>query len=166
MIPAKLNKEQIAFKKKMSKPWLLRLFLLSKIPLGFLSGMKVIHLDQDKAVSTVGYKWLNRNPFKSMYFGVQNMAAELSTGAIALMAVQGQQPSIAGIITGSEARFHKQAKSRVYFTCGDGKILFEAVEACRYSDQGKEVTVHADGRTADGTLVSEFKFTWSFKKRG
>jgi hypothetical protein len=165
MSNALLTPTQETFRKKMTNPFLLRVFLLFKIPLGFLTGMKVIELNQEKAISTVNFKWLNRNPFKSLYFGVQCMAAELCTGAIALMAIYKVRPSVAGIVTGCEAEFVKQAKSRVYFTCENGKEIFAAVELCKNSDEGQIVKVKSVGKTKDGTTVSVFHFTWSFKRR-
>ena len=36
--------------------------------------------------STVKHRWINQNPFNSMYFAVQAMAAELSTGALVMIA--------------------------------------------------------------------------------
>ena len=161
----KLSDAQESFRKKMTNPLLFRLFLLFKIPLGFLSGMKVVELNKQRAVSTVKYKWLNRNPFRSLYFGVQAMTAELCTGTMALMAIYKTQPSIAGIVTGVEGEFLKQAKGRMHFTCEDGKMLFDAVEKCKTSDEGQIVKVKSTGTMKDGTVVAIFHFTWSFKKR-
>lgn len=165
MTQRQLNSEQLNFQKKMTQSWLLRLFLLFKIPLGFLAGMRVTELSQDRAISTVPFKWLNRNPFKSMYFGVQGMAAELSTGCIALMAIRGYSPSIAGIITGFEGKFFKQAKGKIHFTCEQGEAIFSAVDQCITTQEGQTVSVKTTGRTQDGTIVSEFNFIWSFKQR-
>ena len=100
-----------------------------------------------------------------MYFGVQAMTAEISTGFMAIMASLGHSPSVAVIVTGFEAKFYKQAKDRVYFTCEEGDKLFHAVEECLKTGNGIEATVTTKGHTTDGTIVSEFKFMWSFKQR-
>ncbi len=165
MNPTTLSPAQQTFQRKMLNPVTFRFFLLFKLPLGFLSGMKVMELTTEKSVSTVNYRWLNRNPFKSLYFGVQCMAAELCTGALSLMALYKVRPSIAGIVTGIEAEFVKQARSRVFFTCENGKEIFEAVEKCKTSDEGQVVRAKSLGKTKDGTTVSVFYFTWSFKRR-
>ncbi len=54
-----------------------------------------------------------------MYFAVQSMAAELSTAAHCLAAVQGHTPSIALIIVDMRATFYKKATHRLYLqvTC-------------------------------------------------
>ncbi|WP_109830966.1 DUF4442 domain-containing protein [Reichenbachiella versicolor] len=165
MTMRQLNPKQSAFHRRMINPFIFRSFLLTKIPLGFLCGMKLTHLDTTKSVSTVPFKWLNFNPFKSMYFAVQSMAAEISTGVMAIMASIGYNPSVAVIVTGFKAKFHKQAKDRVFFICEDGEKLFSAVNKAIETKQGIEVTIHTTGRTSDGTIVSEFDFTWSFKER-
>jgi hypothetical protein len=160
-----LSPKQIKFKNRMLKPWLLRLFLFGKIPMGWLSGMKVIAINEKEATTTVNHRWFNQNPFRSMYFAVQGMAAELSTGSIALMAIEGEEPKIIGIITGMDAEFMKKASSRVFFTCSDGEKLFDAVEQCKKSDEQVSVKVKAEGKTKDGTTVAIFHFIWSFKRR-
>lgn len=147
----------------MLKPWMFRTFLFGKIPMGWLSGMKVVELGASEATTTVGYRWLNQNPFRSMYFAVQGMAAELATGSMALLAMEGQK--VAGIITSMDAEFFKKASSKVYFTCQDGNALFAAVEKCKISDDQITVKMKSVGKTKDGTTVSIFHFTWSFKRR-
>jgi len=39
-------------------------------------------------VATVKHRWLNQNPFNSMYFAVQAMAAELTTGALVMYQIK------------------------------------------------------------------------------
>ncbi|SMD32994.1 protein of unknown function [Reichenbachiella faecimaris] len=160
-----LSPLQERYRKRMLNVWLFRLFLLFKIPLGWASGMKVIELESDHATTTVAHRWLNQNPFRSMYFAVMAMAAELSTGAIALMAIEGVKPSIASIIVGMDGEFLKRATTRVKFTCADGDKVFGAVEKCMDSGESETVKLRTEGKTADGTIVAVFHFTWSFKQR-
>lgn len=160
-----LSPLQARYRKRMLNAWIFRTFLLFKIPLGWASGMKVIELEQEHATTTVAHRWLNQNPFRSMYFAVMTMAAELSTGAIALMAIEGIKPGIASIIVGMEGEFVKRATSRVKFTCSEGNHVFEAVERCIQSGESETVKLRTEGKTADGTLVAVFHFTWSFKQR-
>lgn len=160
-----LSPQQERFRKKMLNSWLFRVFLFFKIPLGWASGMKVIELDADHATTTVAHRWLNQNPFKSMYFAVLAMAAELSTGALALMAIEGIRPSIASIIVGMEAEFVKKATSRVKFSCSEGSKVLETVEKCIASGESESIKLRTEGKTKDGTVVAVFHFTWSFKQR-
>lgn len=160
-----LSPKQEHFRKRMLNSWLFRAYLFAKIPLGWASGMKVIELDADHASTTVAHRWLNQNPFKSMYFAVMAMTAELSTGALALMAVEDIRPGVALIITGMEAEFLKRATSRVTFTCKEAVRVFDAVEKCLTTGESETVKLRTEGKTADGTVVAVFHFTWSFKQR-
>lgn len=160
-----LSLAQQQFCKKMQSPWLLRFFLLLKMPIGWLTGMRVVELDQVHASTTVSYQWINRNPFRSIYFSVMAMTAELSTGALVLMAIEGVKPRIACIIVGMEAEFVKKATSRIYFTCHEGAKVFERVSQCISSGEPKTIKLKTEGKTKDGTLVAVFNFTWSFRQR-
>ncbi len=101
-----------------------------------------------------------------MYFAVQSMAAELSTAAPCLLAVQGHEPSVAFIIVDMKASFYKKATDRVYFTCKDSGNAFKAVEQCISQQTSQTTTFKTTGKMKDGTVVAEFEFTWSFKQRG
>ncbi|MDH5610383.1 MAG: DUF4442 domain-containing protein [Cyclobacteriaceae bacterium] len=145
--------------------WKFNLFLFSKLPMGWIAGLRVKELSGEHCVTSVPFKWLTKNPFRSMYFAVQAMAAELSTASACLLAVDGHQPSIAFIIVDMKARFFKKATSRVYFTCTNAGNAFEAVEKCVHGATAETATFTTTGKMKDGTIVSEFEFTWSFKQR-
>ncbi len=93
------------------------------------------------------------------------MAAELSTAANCMLATTGHDPSVAFIIVDLEAQFSKKATDRVFFTCNDGFKAYEAVQRCIETGEPQAATFETIGRMADGTEVSRFKFTWSFKQR-
>jgi len=61
--------------RRMLNPWMMRLFLLAKLPLGFMAGLRVKHLDRHRCQATVPYGWRPQNPFRSTYFAAQAMAA-------------------------------------------------------------------------------------------
>ncbi|UXP30808.1 DUF4442 domain-containing protein [Reichenbachiella agarivorans] len=157
------NAAQTKFTRQFLSPWKLRLFLLTKLPMGWLSGMKVTEINEQKAVTTVNHRWLNQNPFGSMYFAVQAMAAELSTGVLALTAVQGEKKKILAIIVENRAEFVKQAKERIYFSCTEGQKVLAAVDQAKRSKEPITVSLHVEGKTKNGTLVSVFHFSWNFK---
>lgn len=160
----KLNQKQKKTIKQVTG-WKFNLYLLTQLPMGYLAGLRVRKLTPNKCVTSVPFKWLTKNPFKSMYFAVQSMAAELSTASTCLLAVSGIHPSIAFIIVDCKASFYKKAVSRVYFTCDDAYQAFEAVEKCIETKEAQHATFHTVGKMKDGTIVSEFEFTWSFKQR-
>jgi hypothetical protein len=93
------------------------------------------------------------------------MAAELSTGAIALLAAEGRHQSVAKIITSMKADFVKKATGRTKFTCTEGKKLFGAVDKAIAAKESQVETVSSVGCDESGDVVAHFEFTWSFKQR-
>jgi hypothetical protein len=142
-----------------------RFWLFLKMPIALIAGMRIRELDRNSCRTSIPYKWLSQNPFRSIYFATQAMAAELSTGALAMLSIQGLDPSVAMLVVGMEAEYTKKASSRVYFTCEQGDRIFAAVDRCLTTGEGEAVTVETVGRLEDGSEVSRFRFTWSFKRR-
>ena len=159
--PAKVDK----LRRRMLNPFLMRLFTLAKMPLGFVAGLRVDVLERERCQTSLPYGWRTTNPFRSIYFAAQAMAAELSTGAIAMLAVESAPASVAMLITSLESEFGKKANRRVTFTCEDGGAIFAAVEETMRSGEAATVRARTVGRMPDGTEVSSFVFTWSFKMR-
>ncbi len=153
------------FRRRMLNPLLFRGFMLAKLPLGLFAGMRLRSVDVDRCETTVPYGWRSTNPFRSIYFAAQSMAAELSTGAIAMLAVELASAPVAMLITGLESSFTKKANARVTFTCEEGAKLFAAVRETVETGEPATASVETVGRMPDGTEVSRFVFTWSFKKR-
>lgn len=142
------------------------IYLLSNLPMGFIAGLRIRSLDADQCVTSIPFNWLTKNPFKSTYFAVQSMAAELSTATPCLLAITGKKPSVAFIIVDLKANFHKKAVDTVFFTCTDGALAFDAVDKAIATGESQTATFKTVGKMKDGTIVSEFEFTWSFKQRG
>ena len=164
-----LDQSQIKFRKKMLNPFWFYFFTFFDVPMGWIANMKLKELSFNHGVTSVPfqwyYRWQNKNPFKSMYFAVQSMAAELSTASIALLATHNKKPSIAYIIVEMKAKYIKKATSLTTFSCKEGNKIFAAVEECIKEKKGTIIEVKTIGKLEDGTIVSEFYFTWSFKQR-
>lgn len=150
---------------EMSSPWKLRLWMMAKLPLAWLAGLRMEELTADRCRISVPYRWLSQNPFRSTYFAALSMAAEMSTGALGLLAVRSAPSSVAVIITGLEGQFLKKATGVTTFTCEAGPAFFAAVEETLRTGQGVTVRAPAIGRAEDGTEISRFTFEWSFKRR-
>ena len=133
--------------------------------MGLISGIKLTHLDEKKSVTEVPFRWRNKNPFRSMYFAVQCMAAELSTAAPVFMALKGVDANIAFIIVDLKAEFVKKAQSKVTFSCTDYEEIFTAISKLNKSDDTVTIKAKSVGRNADNNEVAVFYFTWSFKVR-
>jgi hypothetical protein len=154
-----------ARRRKMLNPLLLRSFFLAKLPLALMAGLKVRELDERRCVTSVPYGWRTTNPFRSTYFAALSMAAELSTGGLALLATELAGEPVALLIIDLTASFGKKATALTTFTCEEGAKAFDAVAATVATGEPATATLMSVGRLPDGTEVARFTFTWSFKKR-
>ena len=133
--------------------------------MALISGLKIERITVTKCETSVVYKFLNKNPFNSVYFAVLGMAAELSTAALALSSVQTMDSNIAFIITGMEGEFLKKAKGKIKFKCLEGEKIFKAVRKAVQSSDPVVETVQTIGYNDADDIVAIFNFKWSFKKR-
>jgi hypothetical protein len=153
------------FREQLISPWKFRLFLLTRMPIALLSGLFVRQLDDSQCVVSVPFKRLTQNPFRSVYFASQSMAAEMSTGILAMAAIQGYHPSISMLVTRVEGIFHKKATERIYFACAEGQKLSKEVQQAVEAGTSITIEVQTEGRLRDGTLISTFLIHWSFKQK-
>ena len=154
-----------AFFSLVNHPLKLRLFLLTKLPAAFLSGLKVVSASPSACIVSVPYKRFTQNPFRSTYFACLGMAAELSTGVLAMANIYRRKPSISMLITGMEARFLKKATGITYFTCADGETIRNAITTAINTGQGQEIKAYSVGKNKEGEVAAEFWFAWSFKAK-
>lgn len=150
---------------RMTSSLLLKGFMLAKLPLALFAGLRVRELSDGRCVVTVPYGWRSTNPFRSTYFAALSMAAEMSTGAPAMMAVELASQPVAMLIVGMEASFEKKATSTTAFVCEDGPKAFAAVAETIRTGEPVTVRMETVGRMPDNTTVARFVFTWSFKRR-
>ncbi len=161
-----LSNRQQKFRGDFLNPFKQRFFFWRQLPMALLAGVRLIELDEEKAIATVPFKPRNKNPFKSMYFAVQSMAAELSTAATALLALKALEGDYAYIIVKNKAQFSKKAASTITFTCVDYRVYMDALNELKEVGDATEVTAKTMGVDENGDQVSEFWFTWSFKRKG
>lgn len=140
-----------------------RFFLLSKLPSAFFCGVRVRHIDNEKAVVTVPYKWFSTNPFRSTYFACLSMAAEMSTGVLAMAHTYNEQPAVSMLVLKVEGSFIKKATGVTTFTCNDGQMVKEVVQQAQTSGTSAIATMRSQGKNKEGETVAEFVITWTFK---
>jgi len=145
--------------KKMNK------YLMFKLPSAYLCGVRLKALDTSKAIVMVKYKWMNQNPFNSMYFAVQSMAAELSTGAIVIKKIQESGEKISMLVTNHSGAFTKKAIGKITFTCNDGVLIDEALLRTIETGEGQVIKMKSVGVDEQGDQVSAYEFEWSVKLR-
>jgi len=160
-----VNPNFIDFKQTFANSWKFKFFMLLKLPAALFTGLSIKELEVGKSMITVPYKWFNKNPFKSMYFGTQSMAAEMSSGILAIGQIYKRNPVVSMLVVGMEAKFHKKATDRTDFTCNDGAAIANAVEQAVITGEGQTLVCYSVGKSQAGEMVSEFWFTWSFKSK-
>lgn len=144
-------------------PKKLNLFLFFKLPSAFITGVRVSHITEDVCKVRVRHRWINQNPFRSLYFAVQAMAAELSTGALVLGHIQATGKSVSMLVARNESTFTKKATGKIVFTCKNGNLAKQYIEEALSTGQGQTFWMQSTGVDAKGDTVSVFKFEWTLK---
>ena len=144
-------------------PVKLNTFLFFKLPSAFWSGVRVKVITPEKCVATVTHKWFNQNPFKSMYFAVQAMAAELTTGALVMYQIKKSGKKISMLVANNKGNFSKKATGRITFTCNEGQLIEEAITKTIATGEGQTIWLKSIGVDEKEDQVSEMDFEWSVR---
>ncbi|OWP64793.1 thioesterase [Hymenobacter amundsenii] len=152
------------FRRDISNPLKLKLFMLRRLPMAYLAGLRVAALTPEQCTVTVPYKYLTQNPFKSIYFACLSMAAEMASGLLAMMHVQSGPPA-SMLVVGLQADFTKKAVGLIRFTCPDGAAIARALAESRATGEGRTVVATSTGVDEAGDTVAVFRVTWSFRAK-
>jgi hypothetical protein len=153
------------FKEIITNPIKFRFFLFQKLPAAFFAGLRIHHFDAEKCVVRIKYSWFTMNPFKSVYFAVEAMAAEMCSGMLAFGQVYQRTPKVSMLVVKMEAAFVKKATGLILFTCEDGQMIQNAINEAIISGEGKTIVCKSIGTNSANEVVAEFNFTWSFKAK-
>jgi hypothetical protein len=160
-----MNPNTAAFIRQMRNPVKFRLFLFTKLPAAYFAGVRVREMDKKRCIVTVPYKWLSQNPFRSTYFACLSMAAEMSTGSLAMAHLYKSNPPVSMLVVKVESEFFKKAVGRTSFVCEDGEIFQKAIEETIATGEARTVKAKSVGKNKEGQTVAEFYITWSFKAK-
>lgn len=138
-------------------------FLFFKLPAAYWSGVRLRYLDDDSSVTNVKHGWKNQNPFRSMYFAVQAMAAELSTGVLVMREIQASGKKISMLVANNNSSFTKKATGCISFKCADGMVVEEAIQKAIETGEGQTFWLKSIGTNERGEQVSEMNFEWTVK---
>ena len=145
--------------------WSFKLYLFKNLPMGYLAGLRIRELSTKSSLVTIPYKYLTKNPFKSMYFACLAMAAEMASGAISMALLFKTEPKVSMLVRNIEGEFTKKAVGLISFRCNDGEAIQKAVEETKATGEGVTVTATSTGTDETGDAVAIFKVTWSFKAK-
>jgi hypothetical protein len=138
--------------------------MLFKLPAAWLTGVRISSISDTKCEVKVRFKWINQNPYRSMFWAVQGMAAELTTGMLLTKSIQESNTNISMLLVGNKSNFYKKAVGKIKFICDQGETAKELINLTKKNITHK-AWLKAKGFDETGDIVSEFDFEWSCKKR-
>lgn len=144
-------------------PSKLNTFLLVKLPSAYLCGIRVRAITANQCIVTVKHRWINQNPFNSMYFAVQAMAAELTTGALVMYHINDSKRKISMLVANNKGSFTKKARGKITFISNDGNLIKEAIQKAINTGEGQTFWMTSIGTDEAGDKVSKMEFQWSIK---
>ena len=144
-------------------PAKINLFNLVKLPLAYFGGVRVQSITNKEVRVTIKHTWKNQNPFKSMFWAAQGMAAELPTGVLLMKAIKDSGRNISMLVTHQEADFYKKATGTITFSCRGGDEIRTAIDASIKTGDGQKIVLTSEGKNEEGTVVSRFNFHWSLR---
>lgn len=146
-------------------PSKLNLFTFFKLPSAYWSGVRVKSVSNESCEVTVKHRWFNQNPFNSMYFAVQAMAAEFSTGVLVMLHIKKSGANISMLVANNKSSFTKKATGRILFSCHQGILIQETINQAISSKEGQTLWLTSVGINEKGEQVSEMQFEWTIKVR-
>ena len=144
-------------------PFKLNVYMFFKLPSAFWCGVRAKYISSEVCKSTVKYRWFNQNPFNSMYFAVQAMAAEFTTGVLVMHQIQESGKNISMLVANNKATFTKKARGRITFECNQGNLIKDTIQKAILTNEGQTIWLTSVGTDEKGDQVSEMQFEWSVK---
>ena len=160
-----LNARSEAVRRRLLRPWNFRLYLWARLPLAACAGLSLRRLDDGGCTVALPGGWRTQNPFRSMYFAAQAMAAEMSTGAPAMMLAEGASASVSMLVREVRGVFTRRIQGGASFTFDDLAGMRETIDRAVATGESESFLARSVGRARDGTAAAEFEITWSFKRR-
>ena len=134
-----------------------------KLPLAWIGGVRVKEMTDTSCMVKIRHRWINQNPFKSMFWAAQGMAAEMSTGVLVMKKIADSGKKVSMLVTNQRGNFTKKATGLIRFECHDGARLEQAIQASAETGEGQVVVMKSTGYNKEGVSVSSFEFEWSLK---
>ena len=138
-------------------------FLFKDLPSAWLCGVRVKDLNDKKCVISVRHNWFNSNPFKSLYWAVQGMASELSTGLAIIDFANKNKLKLSMLVISNESKFLKKAKGLIRFECDQVNTVKKILSSLSKNKSTDKIKLKSTGYDESGDVVSEFIYEWSFK---
>jgi hypothetical protein len=165
MANALFNAQADKIRRQVLSPLGFKLYMMKELPLAAFAGLRLRSLDEGGCTVMLPGGWRTQNPFRSTYFAAQAMAAEMSTGAPAMVLVRGSEARVSMLVTAIHARFTKKIAGPSQFTFRDLSEMASTIERAAQTGEAAAFVARSVGRNAAGDVASEFEVEWSFKRR-
>ena len=149
----------------MKSPFQYNLYNFFKLPSVWWCGIRVKSVNEETCLVGVKHMWINQNPFKSMFWAVQGMAAELSTGLLLMNEITRSNRSFSMLVLNNKANFSKKATGRISFSCNQGLQIRETIKKAISSGEPQKIWLNSCGVDSQKDTVSTFSFEWTLKVR-
>ena len=140
-------------------------YMFLRLPSAWWCGVRLESLTETEAQVRVRHRWVNQNPFRSMYWAVQGMAAEFASGALVTDHIRRSGQQVSMLVLNNKTNFSKKATGLIRFRCEDGAALKAALEQALLTGEGQTVWMKSVGTDSQGDTVSTFLFEWTLKVR-
>ena len=140
-------------------------FLFFQLPSAFFCGVRLKYLDSFKSIVSINHSWFNKNPFKSIFWAAQGMAAELTTGSLIKNIIKESGVNVSYLVVENKSSFYKKATGKIIFECNQGKELQDLFNSFNQDNDNAIIELKSIGTDPHNIKVSEFSFTWSLKVR-
>ena len=131
--------------------------------MAFLAGIKLKELSDEHAVVLMKYKYLNRNPFGSIYFACLSMAGELASGILVASFAYKSNIKLSMLVVGVKINFTKKAVGTILFECNQGKVILATIQKSIVTGEGQTIDTLTVAKNEQGDVVADFLIMWSFK---
>jgi len=139
-------------------------FILWKIPIARIAGIRLRRTDEEQTVLELRHRWINQNPFGSVYFGVLVMGGELATGIPLFKAVSESGHRISMLVVHHQSTFTKKATGRIRFIFKDMAAIRRHLEAAIRSGEKEVFDLEAHAINENGDTVATLLYRWSVKR--
>ena len=134
-----------------------------QLPAADYCGVAVTDINATSCTVSMTHQHANQNPFGSIYFAALAMAAELSTGAMVIRAVNTAPEAISMLVLNQNANFSKKARATITFTCDQGSLIAAAIDETIQTREGVTLWLQGTGVDEDGDVVTAMNFEWTIK---
>ena len=133
-------------------------FLFFNLPSAYWSGVRVKSIDDKTCLVKVRHNWFNKNPYKSIFWAVQGMSAELSTGLLLNQEIRNRKIKVSMLVISNSSKFFKKAVGKIIFKCNQGNEVKKIFDKLDKEKPTNKIVLFSNGMSAElstGLLLNQ-----------